>query len=76
MARPDGAVTAPNTLALAWARVQANQGAAGVDGQSVGMFEAKAEAHLAELAEELRGGTYLQVYVFEKCMARQCIAVN
>lgn len=51
-------VCAPNTLALAWARVRANQGAAGVDGQSVGRFEAKAGAYLAELAEELREGAY------------------
>ena len=51
-------VCAPKTLALAWERVRANRGAAGVDGQSVEKFEAKAGACLAELAEELRGGTY------------------
>lgn len=51
-------VCAPNTLALAWERVRANRGAAGVDGQSVERFGAKAGAYLAELAEELRGGTY------------------
>ena len=51
-------VCAPNTLALAWERVRANRGAAGVDGQSVEKFEAKAGAYLAELAEELREGTY------------------
>jgi RNA-directed DNA polymerase len=51
-------VCAPNTLALAWERVRANRGAAGVDGQSVEKFEAKAGVHLAELAEELREGTY------------------
>ena len=51
-------VCAPNTLALAWERVRANRGAAGVDGQSVEKFEAKAGTYLAELAEELREGTY------------------
>jgi RNA-directed DNA polymerase len=51
-------VCAPNTLALAWERVRSNRGAAGVDGQSVEKFEAKAGVHLAELAEELREGTY------------------
>ena len=51
-------VCAPKTLALAWERVRANKGAAGVDGQSVERFEAKAGAYLAELAEELREGTY------------------
>ena len=51
-------VCAPKTLALAWERVRANKGAAGVDGQSVERFEAKAGAYLAELAGELREGAY------------------
>jgi RNA-directed DNA polymerase len=51
-------VYAPKTLALAWARVRANKGAAGVDGQSVERFEARAEAYLAELSEALREGRY------------------
>lgn len=51
-------VSAPKTLALAWTRVRANGGAAGVDGQSIDRFEARAEAYLAELAQALRTGTY------------------
>jgi RNA-directed DNA polymerase len=51
-------VYAAPTLALAWARVQANRGAAGVDGQSVERFAAKAEEDLAELSRELREGSY------------------
>jgi RNA-directed DNA polymerase len=51
-------VYAPATLAGAWAKVQANQGAAGVDGQSVDRFEAKAEVYLSELSTALRKGTY------------------
>jgi RNA-directed DNA polymerase len=51
-------VYSPNALALAWERVRANRGAAGVDGQSVETFAAKAEAYLAELAEALREGAY------------------
>ena len=51
-------VYAPKTLALAWARVRANRGAAGVDGQGVERFAAGAETYLAELSEELRDGTY------------------
>src|SRR5579863_7051463 len=51
-------VSAPRTLALAWAKVQANGGAAGVDGQSIERFESKAQDYLAELAEDLRTGTY------------------
>jgi RNA-directed DNA polymerase len=51
-------VYAPATLALAWAKVQANKGAAGVDGQSIERFAARAEEYLSELSEELRTGTY------------------
>jgi RNA-directed DNA polymerase len=46
------------TLALAWAKVEANKGAAGVDGQSVERFAAKAEEYLSELSTSLREGTY------------------
>jgi RNA-directed DNA polymerase len=51
-------VYAPATLAIAWAKVQANRGAAGVDGQSVDRFAAKAEEYLSELSTALREGTY------------------
>ena len=51
-------VFAPKTLAFAWAKVQANKGAAGVDGQSVGKFAAKAGLYLSELSAARREGTY------------------
>jgi RNA-directed DNA polymerase len=51
-------VYAPDTLRAAWAKVQANQGAAGVDGQSVERFAAKAEEYLSELATVLRQDDY------------------
>ena len=51
-------VFAPKTLAVAWAKVRANKGAAGVDGQSIARFAAKAEVYLAELSTALRDGTY------------------
>jgi RNA-directed DNA polymerase len=51
-------VYAPGTLALAWTKVQANKGAAGVDGQSVDRFAAKAEVYLAELVTALREDSY------------------
>lgn len=51
-------VTAPATLAVAWDKVRANRGAAGVDGQSVERFAGQAELYLRELAEGLREGSY------------------
>ena len=51
-------VYAPKTLAVAWAKVQANKGAAGVDGQSIERFAAKADDYLAELSTALCNGTY------------------
>jgi RNA-directed DNA polymerase len=49
-------VYAPATLAAAWTKVRANAGAAGVDGQSVERFAARAEEYLAELSRSLRAG--------------------
>jgi RNA-directed DNA polymerase len=51
-------VTAPRTLAAAWKRGAANKGAAGVDGISSARFKARASPYLAELARDLRAGTY------------------
>ena len=51
-------VFAPRTLAVAWTKVCANKGAAGVDGQSIGKFAAKAELYLPELSAALREGIY------------------
>jgi RNA-directed DNA polymerase len=51
-------VYAPGTLALAWTKVQANKGAAGVDGQSVDRFAAKADEYLSELSTALREDSY------------------
>lgn len=51
-------VYAPATLAVAWTKVRANKGAAGVDGQSIERFAARAEVYLSELSAALREGTY------------------
>ena len=51
-------VYAPATLALAWTKVKANKGAAGVDGQSIERFAAQAERYLSELSMALREGSY------------------
>jgi len=46
------------TLKVAWQKVAANGGAAGVDGQSVKQFAARAEMYLKELSMALERGTY------------------
>jgi RNA-directed DNA polymerase len=51
-------VLAPDTLEAAWGKVQANKGAAGVDGQSIARFDARAELYLTELSTALREGSY------------------
>lgn len=51
-------VYAPGTLRAAWQRVKANAGAAGVDRQTIEMFERHAEANLKRISEELEAGSY------------------
>jgi RNA-directed DNA polymerase len=51
-------VYAPATLSAAWARIEANGGAAGVDGQSIARFAAQADLYLTELSAALREGRY------------------
>ncbi len=51
-------VWAPATLSAAWAKVRANGGAAGVDGQSIERFAAGSERYLSELSAALRSGEY------------------
>lgn len=48
----------PSLLTDAFARVRANAGAAGYDGQSVGEFDHGLEANIAALAAELASGAY------------------
>lgn len=51
-------VYAPAVLEAAWDKVWANDGAAGVDGQSLERFAKQAELYLTELSTALREGTY------------------
>ena len=51
-------VMAPAALAAAFAKVEGNAGAAGVDRQSVERFAAHAPDYLAELSQSLRTGAY------------------
>ncbi len=48
----------PSTLEIAWRKVAANKGAAGVDGQSVERFAARSEHYLGELGESLSERSY------------------
>lgn len=48
----------PNTLMASWAQVQANRGAAGVDGQSIERFASQAERYLEELQAALVADQY------------------
>jgi RNA-directed DNA polymerase len=46
------------TLERAWAKVKANRGAAGVDGESIRQFARHAASHLGKLQRQLQQGTY------------------
>lgn len=61
-------VFAQRTLEKAFHRVKANKGRAGIDRQTIAMFEQRGETNLLRLHEELREGTYrpqsiLRVYI-------------
>jgi RNA-directed DNA polymerase len=51
-------VYAPETLRIAFSQVKANNGAAGVDHQTIEMFEAHLDENLSRLSEELKDGKY------------------
>ena len=47
-----------STLQAAWEQVKANQGAAGIDRQSIEAFAANEQVYLSELAKDLEQGKY------------------
>lgn len=51
-------VYAASNLRAAFTRVKANRGAAGVDHQTIGMFESRLDENLGHLATSLRTGSY------------------
>jgi RNA-directed DNA polymerase len=51
-------VYALKTLRLAWTKVRANKGAAGIDKQSIALFEEQADRFLQQLHEQLKEETY------------------
>lgn len=63
-------VYAPATLQAAFVKVKRNQGAAGVDHQSIDAFEKKLSVNLAELSEELRDGSYRPQAVRRKWISK------
>ena len=48
----------PGNLRAAFAKVKANQGAAGVDHQTIEMFEANLETNLTRVSQQLADGSY------------------
>jgi RNA-directed DNA polymerase len=48
----------PGNLRAAFAQVKANQGAAGVDHQTIEMYEANLETNLGKVAQQLTDGSY------------------
>ena len=58
MVQPDRQGGSSGDLEIAWQRVARNQGAAGVDGQSIERFEAQSERYLRELQRSLTEGRY------------------
>ena len=57
-------------LELAWKRVKRNQGAGGIDGQTLDEFEAQLDAHLDRLHEELRNEAYRPLPVRQKLIPK------
>ena len=51
-------VYSPKNLRSAWARVRLNAGAAGIDRQTIDLFEKNEEWELGQLNEQLREGNY------------------
>jgi len=51
-------IGADRTLELAWAKVQSNAGACGVDGITVGRFAKDSQSRLLAVKEHLKRGTY------------------
>jgi group II intron reverse transcriptase/maturase len=57
-------------LELAWKRVKRNQGAGGIDGQTLDEFEAQLDAHLDRLHEELKNEVYRPLPVRQKLIPK------
>jgi len=60
----------PGNLRAAFARVKANQGAAGVDHQTIEMFEADLDTNLERVSQQLADGSYRPQAVRRKWIAK------
>jgi len=60
----------PGNLRAAFAKVKANQGAAGVDHQTIEMFEADLETNLSKVSQQLGDGSYRPQAVRRKWIAK------
>jgi RNA-directed DNA polymerase len=60
----------PGNLRAAFAKVKANQGAAGVDHQTIEMFEANLETNLSKVSQQLVDGSYRPQAVRRKWIAK------
>ena len=60
----------PRNLRAAFAKVKANQGAAGVDHQTIEMFEANLDTNLSKVSQQLADGSYRPQAVRRKWIAK------
>jgi RNA-directed DNA polymerase len=60
----------PGNLRAAFAKVKANQGAAGVDHQTIEMFEADLETNLSKVTQQLADGSYCPQAVRRQWIAK------
>jgi RNA-directed DNA polymerase len=60
----------PRNLRAAFAKVKANQGAAGVDHQTIEMFEADLDTNLSKVSQQLGDGSYRPQAVRRKWIAK------
>src|SRR5258705_4002585 len=60
----------PGNLRAAFAKVKANQGAAGVDHQTIEMFEANLDTNLSKVSQQLADGSYRPPAVRRKWIAK------
>src|SRR6058998_2562768 len=60
----------PRNLRVAFAQVKANQGAAGVDHQTIAMFAADLETNLSKVSQQLADGSYRQQAVRRQWIAK------